>query len=213
MPTPSGPRVLRRSAQGNRAATTHQHQAESLEIKSREHGHAKAKRHRPRTTGLFVLACLGTCPQPNWAVKRTPILASKYWYPACFALRCRLPWALGLLECTSISRPNGAPVLRQSSAPPGLAGLVSREFSSSAKVARMERFVSAWLAPYAKGGVMARMHELADNSAHRTHQAIASCAGSLSAPSPAYCHQPNWSFKGTPTHASASLPPSERPLI
>jgi hypothetical protein len=33
--------------------------------------------------------------QPNWLVKRTPIFASKYWFPPCFALRCRLPLALG----------------------------------------------------------------------------------------------------------------------
>jgi hypothetical protein len=35
--------------------------------------------------------------QPNWLVKRTPIFASKYWFPPCFALRCRLPRALGLM--------------------------------------------------------------------------------------------------------------------
>ena len=35
---------------------------------------------------------------------------------------------------------------------------------------------------------------LADISAHRTHQAIASCAGSLSAHPLTYFHQPNWPF-------------------
>ncbi len=58
-------------------------------------GHAKAKHlhAQPVCRGLNALAY---AHPPNWAVKRTPILASKYWFPACFALRCRLPWALGL---------------------------------------------------------------------------------------------------------------------
>ncbi len=58
-------------------------------------GHAKVK-HLHAQPGCRGLNALAYAHPPNWAVKRTPILASKYWFPACFALRCRLPWALGL---------------------------------------------------------------------------------------------------------------------
>ncbi len=78
------------------------HRAESPEIKSREQGYATAKHHRQRTKSLLVLACLGICPQPNWAVKRTPTRAkaSPLSWPllvpfAPSVLRYRLPWALG----------------------------------------------------------------------------------------------------------------------
>jgi hypothetical protein len=57
-------------------------------------GHTKAK-HQQAQPGSRGLSALSYAHLPNWSVKRTPILASKYWYPACFALRCRLPWALG----------------------------------------------------------------------------------------------------------------------
>jgi len=63
----------------------------------REFSHVQAK-PQSKTTVRRVLARLGICPQPNSTVKRTPILASKYGYPPCFALRCRLPRALGLIK-------------------------------------------------------------------------------------------------------------------
>jgi hypothetical protein len=50
----------------------------------------------------------------------------------------------------------------------------------------------------------------AANSAHRAHQAGASCAGSLAAHS-AHCHQPNWSLQGTLIRTIASAMPSARP--
>jgi hypothetical protein len=46
---------------------------------------------------------------------------------------------------------------------------------------------------------MAMLFDLAASAAHRAHQAVASCAGSLSAQRPRYCHQPNLSL-----HADAS---------
>jgi len=45
---------------------------------------------------------------------------------------------------------------------------------------------------------MATLFELAGNTAYRAHQAVASCAGSLSSQSMS-CHQPNWAFQRTPT--------------
>ncbi len=57
-------------------------------------GHAQAQ-HQCAQPGCRGLNALSYAHLPNWSVKRTPILASKYWFPACFALRCRLPWALG----------------------------------------------------------------------------------------------------------------------
>ena len=45
---------------------------------------------------------------------------------------------------------------------------------------------------------MATLLESAGNTAHRAHQAVASCAGSLPAQSMS-CHQPNWAFQRTPT--------------
>ena len=51
---------------------------------------------------------------------------------------------------------------------------------------------------------MAMLFELAGIEAHRAHQAVASCAGSLSAQSLS-CHQPNWAFQRTPT-PSGSVP-------
>ncbi len=101
-PLPCGPPVLRRAARENRIAPVQPHQAKSPQIKSREQGHATAKHHQQITKGLLVLACLGICHQPNWAVKRTPTqaMASPFSWPvlvpfAPSVLRCRLPWALG----------------------------------------------------------------------------------------------------------------------
>ena len=51
---------------------------------------------------------------------------------------------------------------------------------------------------------MARWFEVAGINAHRAHQAVASCAGSLPAQS-LYCHQPNCAVKRTPT-PSGSVP-------
>ena len=47
---------------------------------------------------------------------------------------------------------------------------------------------------------MARFSQLAAITAHLAHQAVASCAVSLSAQSLS-CHQPNWAFQRTPTPA------------
>jgi hypothetical protein len=58
---------------------------------------------------------------------------------------------------------------------------------------------------------MARFISEAATSAHRTHQASASCAGSLAAQAPCYSHRPNWSLQGTPIHTIASATPSGRP--
>jgi len=49
---------------------------------------------------------------------------------------------------------------------------------------------------------MALLVELAGITAHRAHQAVASCTGSLPAQS-LYCHQPNWAFQRTPTPAGS----------
>jgi len=57
---------------------------------------------------------------------------------------------------------------------------------------------------------MARMNVGAATAAHRAHQALASCAGSLAAHS-AHCHQPNWALQGTPPPLLASAMPSGRP--
>jgi hypothetical protein len=46
---------------------------------------------------------------------------------------------------------------------------------------------------------MARITSGAATAAHRTHQAVASCAGSLASQGPRYCHQPNLSLQLTPT--------------
>ena len=43
---------------------------------------------------------------------------------------------------------------------------------------------------------MATLFESAGITAHRAHQAGASCAGSLPGHS-AHCHQPNWALQGT----------------
>ena len=51
---------------------------------------------------------------------------------------------------------------------------------------------------------MAMWVELAGITAHRRHQAVASCAGSLPAQS-LYFHQPNFAVKRTPT-PSGSVP-------
>ena len=51
-----------------------------------------------------------------------------------------------------------------------------------------------------KGGGMAVLVQLADITAHRAHQAVASCAGWLPA-HPAHCHQPNCALQRTPTPA------------
>ena len=50
----------------------------------------------------------------------------------------------------------------------------------------------------------------AAKSAHRAHQAVASCAVSLPA-HPAHCPQPNWALQRTPTLAMAS--PSSWPVL
>ena len=47
---------------------------------------------------------------------------------------------------------------------------------------------------------MARFVLEAAAAAHRAHQAVASCAGSLPSQSLS-CHQPNWAFQRTPTPA------------
>ncbi len=47
---------------------------------------------------------------------------------------------------------------------------------------------------------MARITSGAATAAHRAHQAVASCAGSLASQGPRYCHQPNLSL-----HADANI--------
>jgi len=58
---------------------------------------------------------------------------------------------------------------------------------------------------------MARFISEAAAAAHRTHQANASCAGSLAARRLCYCHRPNWALQGTPPPLRASATPSGRP--
>jgi hypothetical protein len=58
---------------------------------------------------------------------------------------------------------------------------------------------------------MARFILEAAAAAHRAHQAGASCAGSLAAQAPCYCHRPNWALQGTPPPLRASASPSARP--
>ena len=58
---------------------------------------------------------------------------------------------------------------------------------------------------------MARFISEAATAANRTHQADASCAGSLSAQAPCYFHRPNWALQGTPPPLLASATPSARP--
>ncbi len=58
---------------------------------------------------------------------------------------------------------------------------------------------------------MARFISEAATAAHRTHQAGASCAGSLAAHRLCYWHRPNWSLQGTPPPLRASASPSARP--
>jgi hypothetical protein len=58
---------------------------------------------------------------------------------------------------------------------------------------------------------MARFISEAAIAAHRAHQAGASCAGSLAAQAPCYCHRPNWALQGTPIRTIASATPSGRP--
>ena len=58
---------------------------------------------------------------------------------------------------------------------------------------------------------MARFISEAASSAHRAHQAGASCADSLAAQAPCYLHRPNWALQGTLIHTIASATPSVRP--
>jgi hypothetical protein len=58
---------------------------------------------------------------------------------------------------------------------------------------------------------MARFTSRAAAAAHRSHQANASCAGSLVAQRPCYFHRPNWSLQGTPIRRIASATPYGRP--
>jgi len=58
---------------------------------------------------------------------------------------------------------------------------------------------------------MARIISEAANAAHRTHQANASCAGSLAARRRCYCHRPNWALQGTLIRPIASATPYGRP--
>ena len=58
---------------------------------------------------------------------------------------------------------------------------------------------------------MARIISEAAAVVHRTHQANASCAGSLAAQAPCYLHRPNWALQGTPPRLLASATPSARP--
>jgi len=58
---------------------------------------------------------------------------------------------------------------------------------------------------------MARFISEAAAAAPRTHQAGASCAGSLSAHWLCYWHWPNWALQGTPPPLRASASPSARP--
>jgi hypothetical protein len=58
---------------------------------------------------------------------------------------------------------------------------------------------------------MARFISEVASSAHRAHQAGASCAGSLAAQRPCYLHRPNCALQETPPPVHASATPSERP--
>ena len=58
---------------------------------------------------------------------------------------------------------------------------------------------------------MARFISKAASSAHRAHQADASCAGSLAAQRRCYLHRPNCALQGTPIRRIASATPSARP--
>ena len=58
---------------------------------------------------------------------------------------------------------------------------------------------------------MARFRSRAAAAAHRAHQAVASCAGSLAAQRLYYLHRPNWALQGTPPPLRASATPSGRP--
>ena len=58
---------------------------------------------------------------------------------------------------------------------------------------------------------MARFTSKAASSAHRAHQAGASCAGSLGSHRLCYFHRPNWALQGTPPPLLASAMPSARP--
>ena len=68
----------------------------SIQSHKGELGHATAKHHSPSRHGRFVLVGRSLSPQPNFAVKPTPT-SSACRFPACCALRCGLPVALGLL--------------------------------------------------------------------------------------------------------------------
>lgn len=84
-PSPSWPRVLRRSAHRISGSHVNQHQAQSLEFKARERGHASAEHQYPSACRR-VLNRLITCAAPNWAFN---------WTSTCCA-RCRqLTGALG----------------------------------------------------------------------------------------------------------------------
>ncbi len=58
---------------------------------------------------------------------------------------------------------------------------------------------------------MARFISEAAAAAHRSHQADASCAGSLAAQRHSYLHRPNWALQGTPIRRIASATPGARP--
>ena len=58
---------------------------------------------------------------------------------------------------------------------------------------------------------MARFISEAASSAHRAHQAYASCEGSLPAQQLCYLHRPNWALQGTQIRSIASAMPSARP--
>jgi len=74
----------------------------------------------------------------------------------------------------------------------------------------MEQIVSAWLTPYAKGGVMARIQTGA--LALSSQKAVALCSGSLSGKAMQRVYpRPNWSFQGTLTYGIASATPYGRP--
>ena len=71
----------------------HVHQAEYRHTTQREFRHAKVK-HPAAKQGLLLLIGCFFSHQPNFAVKPTPTAFSR-WFPACCALRCGLPVALG----------------------------------------------------------------------------------------------------------------------
>jgi hypothetical protein len=58
---------------------------------------------------------------------------------------------------------------------------------------------------------MARFISEAAAAAHRAHQAVASCAGSLAPQRLCYLHRPNWALQGTLIRTIASAMPSARP--